>query len=239
MITKKFKIISIAALSMGVSGSVNGATILSLGSDTTTGADWRTATTAKSSSFDPNGDDIYGSDGYYMGRYNGSNAFDTFILQSTPSFVSSVSTVYSIPTTNKYYSSNAYSFFDDPTSTGDVRGTLFYSNEAHFTFTVSENTNFMLSVLVGTNGSVSPTSVTINQTVGGSATQTFNFSGNNPVSEYVFFDISASAGDVFQVVKAGSTNAGITGVGFEVIPEPSSFALLGLGLGSLVMRRRR
>jgi len=38
--------------------SVNAATIVSLGVDTTTGADWRTAATAKSSAFDPDGDNI-------------------------------------------------------------------------------------------------------------------------------------------------------------------------------------
>lgn len=214
------------------------ATITSIGSDTTTGADWRDPTVAKPIAFDPNGDNIYGSDGYFMGTYPGNNGFDTTILQSTPSYLSALSTVYSLPKTNTYYSSSAYSFFDDPTSTGEVRGTLFYTNEAHFTFTLGQATDFVLAVLVGTNGSDSPSSVTINQTVGGSATATFNFSGNNPVSEYVFFDISASSGDVFEVVKAGGNQDGITGVGFEVIPEPASLVLVGMG-GLLILGRRR
>lgn len=214
------------------------AVITTLGSDTTTGADWRDASVAKPIAFDPNGDNIYGSDGYFMGTYPGSNGFDTTILQSTPSYLSSLSTAYAIPVSNKYYSSSAYSFFDDPTSTGEVRGTLFYTDEAHFTFTLGEATDFVLTVLVGKNGSDAPTSVTINQTVGGSATATFNFPGNNPVSEYVFFDIAALSGDVFEVVKAGGSQDGITGVGFEVIPEPASLVLVGMG-GSLILGRRR
>lgn len=241
MIHSKRLIVAIAALAMV--STTHAATITSLGSDTTTGADWRTAGVAKPSTFDPNGDNIYGSDGYFMGTYPGSNGFDTTILQSTPSFLSSVSTAYSIPTTNKYYSSSAYSFFDDPTSAGDVRGTLFYSNEAHFTFTVGQAADFVLTVLVGTNGSDSPSSVTVNQTAGsGSGTATFNFSGNNSVSEYAFFDISASSGDVFEVVKSGGSGDGITGIAFEssvAIPEPASLAMGLMGLTLIAARRRR
>lgn len=237
MIHRKLFIMAIAALLLA--GTTQAAVITTLGSDTTTGADWRNAGVPKPSAFDPNGDNIYGSDGYFMGIYPGPpNGFNTTILKSTPSYLSALDTAYAIPTSNKYYSSSSYSTFNNPTAAGNVIGTLFYSNEAHFTFTVGQTTDFVLTVLVGTNGSVSPSSVTVDQTVGGSGTATFNFPGNNSVSEYVFFDISAATGDVFTVSKDGSTNAGITGVAFETVPEPASLILLGAG-SMLVLSRRR
>jgi len=58
MKTPKLHLTLASAMLVYSLGSIHAATIVSLGVDTTTGADWRTAATAKSSAFDPDGDNI-------------------------------------------------------------------------------------------------------------------------------------------------------------------------------------
>lgn len=63
---------------------VQGAVITYLGQDATSGGDWRNSGVAKSSTFDPNGDGVYGSDGYHMAVYVGGN----LVRSALPSYVS-------------------------------------------------------------------------------------------------------------------------------------------------------
>ena len=233
MIHNKLLTVTLAALAMA--GTTYAATITSLGADLTTGADWRTATTAKSSTFDPNGDDIYGSDGYRIGysALGAANTAGELSMVQTPSYVSSLSSV--LP----FFASNTYVDIDNPMAAGDINGGLYYGNGAKFNFTVSQATEFVLTVLIGQNtGGPVPTSISVNQTVGGAATATNNSFGNSAAADYIFFNIDAAAGDKFEVRIVSSNTAGITGVGFEIVPEPASLALLSLG-GLMVAGRRR
>ena len=88
----------------------------------------------------------------------------------------------------------------------------------------------------------------IQQTVGGSGdsgpVSVRGGAAGDGVPEFYFFDITgASPGDQFDVlglddVDGSSINRGYVGpVAFDVIPEPGSMALLGLG-GLLTLRRR-
>lgn len=216
--------------------SSQAATILSLGVDTTTDADWRTTSTTKTSAFDPNGDNIYGSDGYFVG-YSAVGASNTTIelsLSVKPSYISSITSF------SPFFASNGYANIDNPQAAGEINGALYYTAGTKFSFTVSQNTDFLLGVIVGDGISDGVSSITINQTVGGSATATnAGFSTVDGVVEYVFFSISAQSGDEFDVVTAvANGNQGITGLTFEAIPEPSAILVGSLG-GLLLLRRRR
>ncbi len=57
--------------------------------DTSTGPDWRTAAVAKPAAYDPNDDDVYGSDGYYVAFWSGIG-YGITVQQSMPDFISSV-----------------------------------------------------------------------------------------------------------------------------------------------------
>ncbi len=211
------------------------ATISLLGIDSTTGADWRTTTTLKSASFDPNGDNAYGSGGYYMaGRPTAAADTSTpTVLSTLPSFITSVTT------TGLFFSAGTYYTFDDPTlaigaTVGNVRGGLYYGTGTKFTFTVSTPQDFVLAVLVGGGPSnPRPTSVTV---ASGAATATALPLVN--AAQYALFNISAAAGETFDVSMIGAGNTGLTGLGFEAIPEPSSAVLGALGALALLRRRR-
>jgi len=226
-------------------GSAQAAVITSLGVDADTDAEWRTTTTVKPTAFDPNGDNIYGNDGYYFGYSDLGAANDNIeagnIKQSNPTYISSIT-----PSGN-FFVSDAYVNFDDPAATpgaavADVNGALYYNSGTKFSFTVSEATEFVLTVVIGSNpGSGGPTGISVVQTAGsGSGSATNNSLPTAVLGEYAFFNIDAAAGDSFNVNITASSSTGITGIAFEdtFIPEPASLALLGLG-GLLIAGRNR
>lgn len=222
----------------------NAASIAFLGSDGTTAANWRTTTTIKSSTFDPNGDNAYGTDGYYFGSGpNTGNTTTPTVLLSSPSYVSSITT------SGLFYSTAPYTNFDNPTlpigsSVADVKGGLYYNNGTKFSFTVGSATEFILTVMWGGNAlapdnNTTPSSISVVQTAGsGSGTAT---SSSLPVlntGEYAFFRVNAAAGDSFNINIAATSLQGLTGIAFETVPEPSAALLGGLGMLALLRRRR-
>lgn len=227
-----------------LTGSASAATITLLGQDNTTGANWRTTTTAKSATFDPNGDNIYGNDGYFVGQTDlgapNSNIETGRFIQSNPTYVSSIASG------GAFFVSDNYIDFDNASltpgaSVTDVNGALYYNSGVKFTFDLSADSNFVLAVLVGLNpGSGTPTEITLDQTVGGSATATAS-APSGDFDRYVFFEIDGVAGDTFTVSTTSDSDSGISGIAFETvpIPEPSSTALLGLGGLALILRRRK
>jgi len=221
--------------------AANAATITVLGEDTTTGANWRTTTTVKAPLFDPNGDNAYGSDGYFIGTGPiGSNVTTPTVLQSNPAYISSVT-----DSSPFFANGSNYVQFDDPSqpigpSVSDVVGGLYYNSGTKFSFDVSADAEFVLTILLGGNPAQNspPTSITVMQTAGigsGSATAT-------PLppliqGEYVFFNIDALAGDSFDVNIVATDTQGLVGLGFEQlvpVPESSSAWLAGLALLGLI-----
>ncbi|MCH7224986.1 hypothetical protein [Haloferula sp. A504] len=232
------------AAAASLSGSAGAATITFLGEDTTTGASWRTTTVTKTSAFDPNGDNIYGNDGYYVGQTalgssNSATEAGRFV-QSNPSYVSSIASA------GSFFVSDNYIDFDDASQTPgasvtDVNGALYYNTGTKFSFALSADSKFVLAVLVGSNSPVStPTSITLAQTGGsGSGTATATPAGAN-FGQYVFFNVDGAAGDSFDLDIVASSTTGITGIAFEAIPEPSAAVLAALGgLVALLHRRRQ
>ncbi|MGB0766815.1 MAG: PEP-CTERM sorting domain-containing protein [Phycisphaeraceae bacterium] len=219
-------------------GSVQAATITGEGFDFSIGGDWRTAATDKADAYDPDGDEIYGTDGYYVGGSpitagSGGTAIAT-VYDSLPSYITSVTAV------GNFYSANAYADADNPDAPlTDINLGLYYTGGDKFTITVAEDRQFILTVLLnGSNTGGLPVDITVYED-GGAATATLDTpASETAVPGYAFFTIDAQADDVIVVGFTGSNTQGLSGVAFEVVPEPGSLALLGLG-GLLVASRRR
>lgn len=232
-------------------GSAPAATITFLGEDSTTGANWRTTSVSKLSTFDPNGDNVYGSDGYYFGGSaitGGAGGTPTpTVYTSAPSYIATIAPG------GSFYVSNAYLDFDDPTAAvgsavNDINGGLYYNAGTKFSFDVSADTEFVVAVLIGGNvpTNSSPTGISISQTAGtGSGTASATSIPALAIGEYVFFGIDAAAGDSFAVDIDATGKQGIVGLGFEAVtvpvPEPGSLAILVAGglSGGLLLRRQR
>lgn len=205
-----------------MAGTAQSATVTYLGLDSTTGPAWRTTTVSKSGVFDPNGDNAYGSDGYYFGtNLDGETTSTTAkMVELEPAYISSLANSGSF-----YVKVSAYQHFDAPgqpigTSVADIAGGLFYSSGTKFTFTVTSDANFVLAVLIGRGNPAAPSSITVTQTAGsGSGTATTD-SAPTLGPSYAFFNIVASVGDSFEVDIVAGSNAGITGLGFEEVADP-------------------
>ncbi len=135
--------------------------------------------------------------------------------------------------------------------TGGGAGT---SRELH-TFTISglaSNTTVRIGVLGGieanTNGRWDSTSFTLtdgtdSETVGDHTTSPLAANPGGVNAGWIFFDVDADGTYAISATKRLATQgAGLAGVTFDSvtsIPEPSSLALLVLGLVGLTYRRRR
>lgn len=200
---------------------------------------WRTTTDAKD--FDIDGDNVYGTDGYFLrgGNTTGSIPYITSAAQTAGG-------------------GNNFGAMDDPADpTGnDTFQVGFWGKSAvgsydAFNFTVAGSTLDGQTLRVGVHFDGYSTNsgliFTWTQTVGGSGTASslaLTSAGNG--YDFAFFDISgATAGDKFVLSIADDTpltSSWMTfdGVVFDTapVPEPSTALLGGLGLLMLVRRRR-
>ena len=224
-----------------------GAAVSFAGADTSTNDAWRTTDLVKP--FDIDGDNVYGTDGYEISSWNTSLAasYASVVVNAPFSFDGGAE----IPS---YYP------LDDPAGTGpapvvnDESGVQYYSAVAgtpeqdFYTITLTQNADFRLGVMVD-NGdflAISPSSLRVRQTVGGSGDSGLVLVTDRDFdADYFFFDVKgAGAGDVFVVSGVQDPNmgsnglAGITLDSFPV-PEPSTLALFSLGLMGQTFRRRR
>lgn len=233
---------SIVPILFLVSQVAGAATIVGAGSDLTTGGAWRTSGVAKP--LDGDGTNIYGSDGYLL---------TTSPVGSLPSYVLSIGNL----GLDYYQGQNAgYSFVDNPTAAGSIRTGVWYQNSGNgvednlLLFTLSQNANFRLGVLVDTSGQmdISPSSLRLRQTVGGSANSGLIASnlGADLVADWYFFDVTGISGDQFVLSRVNWYNGGaqafsngVAGVTFDSIPEPATMGLMGLALAGLALRKYR
>ena len=189
-------------------------------SDLTTGGRWRTASVTKSADVD--GNNVYGSDGY--GMY-GLNGVETVV---NPSYA----TITRNPSLSFFPGNGGYRSIDDPNNPGAAQklsGVIFNapggSNPTTFftvTFTQARTVRMGIVVDNADFATISPTTLRLRQTAGGTRDTGFLTAGT-PASrdrsvDYYFFDITANAGDAYEVSgnndPAFGSN-GIAGVFFD------------------------
>ena len=223
---------------------VQGGTVTYLGQDTSTRPDWRTATVAKPAPYDPNGDDVYGSDGYYVAFWSGSGSAIA-VQQSIPDYLSSV-----IPDLPSTYGSGGYALLNDPsagTQPTNAAAGLWHTGTTTeidlFDFTLAEDVSFVLGVIHDTHDqqvNYNLTEMRVRQGNGSADSGAQSIASASRIPYYQFFAISGVAGDTFIVSGNGAAgHVTVTGLTFEKVPEPSTFILSALGLLGLAFCGRR
>ncbi len=241
----------VAAAAVALAHPAAAATIAFVNSgvpDTTTLDAWRTSSVVKT--LDADGNNVYGSDGYYMAGAAGI---------TVPVYLQSVAL-----SASTWGGDASYAVIDNPSNVpNNVSSGLFFRTNTFGTvisFTVSStlvgSKSFRVGILDNNQGhsfldssGLTPDSIAVNQTAGGSATSGTLDSSSTPTpslarAHWIFFDINgAVANDAF-AISIGSdgapfTQSGIGGLTFDTIPEPTSVGLLGIGMMGLLVRRRR
>ena len=242
--------------------SVAATTIEYLGTDTVTKEAWRSTATSKAASVtgvtgaDPNGDNAYGSDGYYVAwkDVTTGNGSGVDVKSSLPSsYISSVTGV----RTNTYYNADGYAKLDDPSlaiastvdnlpSSGvwqtDAAGTFDF-----FTVTLAKDTTFVLTTILGNHDGVTSNANAIKVTSSDDATGvTQLITAPDASPEYAFFKLTGKAGQTFTITltgNAGNVNTTTAGIAFEsAVPEPSTTVMIISGIAGLLAyawRKRR
>ncbi|MCH7226231.1 PEP-CTERM sorting domain-containing protein [Haloferula sp. A504] len=210
--------------------------------------DWRTSSVAKT--YDPDGDNILGTDGYYLFGAAGENTTGVNAanggLFSLPSYLG--------VTSGLTQAQFGYALIDNPvdgtpadivsgTTSGAV--TAVDSLIATITFTSGVPSDLVIT-LMNDNLTGAPTfGFDLRASDGTTVLATVNSFTQTDVPDWHSFDLSGiTAGDSVQVW--GLTNPGNTirttllgGITFDVVPEPSSVGLVGLSMLGLLVRRRR
>lgn len=239
------------------------------GADTTTQSAWRTSTVSKP--LDPDGNNIYGSEGYLLfkttGGFAGANPFDA-VDNSLPSYLSltgdAAYTMFSLnfPGFSDIDDPNAPASTVDSGSAGIGEGSTLPSQgfeASMFDLTFSSgipSAGVRIGVLANNSDDDNPAALRFELdgsggTITASATVTPAANGTaNPPAQWFFFDVvGMSSGDVISFFATDGNLGGamdqqeIKGIGgftVDVVPEPSSAALLmGLGAAALLLSRRR
>ena len=258
--SRKTKSQMVAALALGTVlfnlAPAQAATITYLGQDQTTVAGWRNTTVTKPAALlggtagvgDPNGDKVYGSDGYYVRYAPGA----TTLVSSLPGYISGVADA-----GTGHYGDGSYGLINDPTVVGGLPSKpagIFYYNSGNveydfLTLTLAADNTFVMGVIGGTWGPdghlYNFNRLRVRQVVGGAADSTLQTVALLTTPSYDFFQISGVAGDQFTLsaehVTGTSYGVSISGITFEAvsIPEPASIALLAVGGVLMLFRGRR
>ncbi len=250
-----------AAVSISVVGDGTGYDLISDGSATHEVSAYRSTNIAKS--FDVDGDNVYGTAGVFRFGDGGAQANNQpFTLNTT------VGATFATFSAGAHFTSVAQGYgqqlMDDPTLTPGVTvadmgttgsgvaagnsGTAGNINEIlTFTYNASTPQQFRIGLIGGTqaqtDGRWDPTSYILSDgTTSASVTGLENNGNGN--ANMVFFDIdlNGETSGTFSISAAQRLNgqgASLVGVTFDVIPEPSTTALLGLGSLALLRRRRK
>ena len=260
---QKLPALAIAGLSFSAAGKASAAVTV-FGSTTAyqeVGNDWLSMGTN-----DIDGDGGLGTDGFIMaGLYDGTTSNNDGTFTTTPSLPSYVSNVVAgssvIGTT---YGNSTYGSIDDPlTLDGADQLAGFWISVGGGAGAVNEAVNFDVGgltagqiVRVGIfagmqpagDGRWDPTSITLSDGAGSSATVgdhatsqlVSNPGGSDTGNGWVFFDIdTAGTYTVTGTKRLNGQGAGISGITFDSVPEPSTSFLALFSVAGLLLRRRR
>jgi hypothetical protein len=237
-------------------GQAPAATITTPGADADDVDTWRTTSVSKS--LDADGDDVYGTAGYVL-YYTESADYDGSYKSSDSSPLGHSATLKSVPSyltlTDNFQDrvglSKTYPNLDDPekapgSSVSDVKtGRAMRVNVGSWMLRIKIGSGapadgLRVGVIAPNGGSDAVDKVEISQKVGGSASGEYTsvVTGEDPLTIY-FFDLKGyDQDDEFQLVLSGNSET-YSGLTFDVIPEPTTMAFVGLGAAGLLLRRRR
>jgi hypothetical protein len=225
-------------------GSARAGSVSFLGADLGD-PNWRESSYVKP--INPGGNNIYGNAGYAVlgssiGQIISSPAGVTLNLQAP----------------NEFDGNSGYTTIDDPLGPGLITsGVLYYSPavggqvDDYASLTFTESANYVIGIYTNNTdfASISPSSLRIDETVGGGADSGVIATNPNRNGDWFFFDVSGQAGDVFEI--SGIANPpngdppsdGIGVITFDggVVPEPNDWVLLLAGAGAIcaALRWRR
>ena len=236
------------AAALCVSSQAFAGSVTFVSSDQNLGSGWRTSTVTKGLDVDLN--NVLGTSGYFLPN----------MASSAPAFLSSFGTP-----TQSYAGNGLYSKIDDPTTTPGITPSTTFSgtfnpfpgqgvsaNILLFTLGVTAPNTIQVSLMIDNLdvATYNPAGVRITQTNGLAdsgliATTSLNY--NNGTPDWLYFTINnAKAGDSFAVIATGGSKGAATigAIAFDSTitsptPEPSSFALLLFGVGSIAVSRLR
>jgi hypothetical protein len=236
-----------AAVTLSLS-LAHGGTIAYLGQDTSTHADWRNDGVDKPGLYDPDGDELYGSDGYYvafMGESGQGSAIE--IKQLMPSFVVDGSVQ---PGLGGTWTANGYAWLNDPgeaVQPTNIRSGLWYQGGSGekdlFDFTLDGDADFVLGAISNTHNvgqDYNLAQIRVREDGGTADTGLIAIDHTSTAAAYyTFFRVSGAAGDTFVVSGNGTATTIVTGLTFERVPEPGALALVMLAVPVLAFGRRR
>ena len=225
-------------LAMGALAIPAQAAVTAVGTDITTGANWRTAAALEA-------DNEYGTDGYVIyGIDEADTVFSNpyaFDKDQTvlPAGITGVATT----TVQMWSGTGNFGTMEDPGNSNAITNTslsvLLGSTSNTVTISRAADTSFRLTLLAASGDDENRTyNNTVDDGTGG-VLQSTTHTANG--LHYYVFDISTGSSDVVVTTSAGN-HTGLTGVAFDnvtTVPEPSTTALIGLGGLALILRRRK
>ena len=220
------------------------AAVTAVGTDTTTGANWRTAAALET-------DNEYGTDGYVIygidaadGVFSNPYAFDMDQTVLAGGITGIAITALQMWSGTGNFGTMEDPGMEDPGNGNAITSTplsVLFGGGATYTISRAAGTSFRLTLLAASgDGANAKYDNTVDDGSGGVLqTTTHTVDG----LYYHVFDVSSGSSDVVvttNVPTGGATHFALTGLAFDnVVPEPSSTVLLGLGGLALALRRRR
>ncbi len=254
---------TVALTSVIAAAAAQAATLTTAGSHLNVGEFIRTTTTVKS--LDPDGDNVYGTAGYYFASTNAvasAAVFDqTDVTRdlANPTYLTIARGPLQSAQQANAQSALSNTVIDNPTLTPGASVTNLRSGINFFSLDTSNlnritfgsgipTTGVRIGIFTDNHGldmnSYTVTHTTVGAGGSNAGNVSFNISGagfNDKGNDFHFFDVkNAVVGDVFTI--AGTGDGGgfsyLGGITVDVIPEPSAALLGGLGLLALLRRRR-
>ena len=211
--TRHASIFIAMVLGVGLLAGVAGATVTAVGTDTTTGPNWRTAAVLET-------DNEYGSDGYRIygiddidGQFRNPYAFDQD-QTVLPAGVTGIAN----DAVQMWSGNGNFGTMEDPGNGNAIVNTpLLVLLTAPTTFTISRNagTSFRLTLLAASGDGANVTYNTSVNDGSGAVPQSSTLTANG--LHYHVYDISSGSADVVVSVNAGN-HFSLTGLAFDPLP---------------------